>query len=493
MTVAAAAGAVPGTVHDPGATSTGTFHALVVVAGIGFGLTASYTALLALQLGSGADVAALVVSSMGLSLLVVDFFGTRFVPRLGARGALAVSMLVFGIGSALSAATTSWVVVGAARVLQGFGCALFMGGGVQLAVRLAPLARRGGAIGAFNAAWFAGVAVGPIGGGLIAAMAPGVTGLRLLFAICAGVNFGGAVAAWFLAPRFAPTARPRWGLPRGLGVSGVRAWTVLGLAGLGQAVRAAVALTLVPLLGEQLGLGWLELGLALFALAVTDVGAMRVLSRRADRRGRALPLLLCLVWGALVTTALAVLPGDRLLFTVGALLVGVTVGAGWVLPTAMAVDLMPDPESALAAYRIASDLGMLAGGLLAGLGLALGGIDGALLGAAAFLLLGALLTWLVGETRAPHRPVLLSVHSIPPPGGPSSPEVLMPLPTIGELAVFAANQDITLAPERLAQAYDTHARSRHDLERLRALPLPFTGEVSEPATATAWIANGGRS
>ena len=69
----------------------------------------------------------------------------------------------------------------------------------------------------------------------------------------------------------------------------------------------------------------------------------------------------------------------------------------------------------------------------------------------------------------------------------------MPLPAVGELTVFTAHQDIELVPERLAQAHGIHERSRADLERLRAIPLPFVGTVSEPATAVAWIANGGRA
>jgi hypothetical protein len=69
----------------------------------------------------------------------------------------------------------------------------------------------------------------------------------------------------------------------------------------------------------------------------------------------------------------------------------------------------------------------------------------------------------------------------------------MPLPDIDGFAVIAAAQDITLVPDRLAQAHATHTAYHPDLQRLRALPLPYTEPVTEPATATAWIANGGRS
>lgn len=393
-----------------------TFHALVVVSGIGFGLTAPFTALLVVALGASPEWAAYVVASMGLSLLVVDFFGTRFVPRLDSRLALTTSMVVFGVGSLLSAVTTAWVVVGLARVLQGFGGALFMGGGVQAAVRLVRDHQRGGAIGTFNAAWFAGIATGPLGGGLIVALRPGADGLRLLFGVCAAVNLLGALAAWVAAPRLAPTGPPRLGLPRGLGLRGARVWVALVLAAIGQAVRSGLAMTVVPLLGEQLGMAWIPLGVALFALAFSDIVVMHFGARFTDRRGRFVPLALTLAWGVLATLALA-LVGGFAGFTLGALAVGVTVGATWVMPAAMTVDLATDPEAGLAAYRIASDVGMLGGGVLAGVGIALGGLHGALYGCAGLLAVALALLLAVGETRPASPPPIGSTH----PGGHHAP------------------------------------------------------------------------
>jgi MFS family permease len=398
-------------------------------------------------------------------------------------------MVVFGIGSLLSAATTNWMLVGLARVLQGFGTALFMGGGVVLAVRLVDPGRRGSAIGTFNAVWFLGIASGPICGGLIAAQVPGTDGLRLLFAVCGSVNLAGAAVAWFLVPRLPAGPPPSLGLPRGLDVRGRREWSVLVLAGLGQAVRSGLALTLLPLLGARLGMGPLGLGVALFALAVTDVGAMHFGAGWADRRGRMVPLAAALGWGAVAVTALGTVVHDLLTFTIAALAVGVTVGSTWVLPVAMAVDLARDPEAAIAAYRIASDVGMLAGGLLAALGIAVGGIHAALLGAAALLVGGLLLTVSIRET--------LPLSTAPHPAPPLTEEEPVPLPPIDQLTLLAAYQDLTLTPERLAQAHGTHTEGRPMLERVRALPLPFveseTEPVCEPATALAWIARGGRS
>ncbi|MCU1650498.1 MAG: transporter, partial [Pseudonocardia sp.] len=49
------------------------FHSVVLLAGVGSGLTAPFTALLVVGLGGTTAWAAFVVSSMGLSLLLVDF------------------------------------------------------------------------------------------------------------------------------------------------------------------------------------------------------------------------------------------------------------------------------------------------------------------------------------------------------------------------------------------------------------------------------------
>ena len=118
------------------------FHAVVATSGVGFGLTAPSTSLLAVALGASGLVAGLVVSSASISLFLVDFFGTRVVPRLNARMALAVSSVIFGMGSFLSSVAPTWLLAMAARILQGFGVALFVGSGLQASVRLAEPGRR---------------------------------------------------------------------------------------------------------------------------------------------------------------------------------------------------------------------------------------------------------------------------------------------------------------------------------------------------------------
>jgi hypothetical protein len=68
----------------------------------------------------------------------------------------------------------------------------------------------------------------------------------------------------------------------------------------------------------------------------------------------------------------------------------------------------------------------------------------------------------------------------------------MPFPSIEDFTVLASGQDITLTPERLAQAYEAHKSARPNLERLREVPLSFL-EPIEPAAALLWLKNGGKA
>ena len=69
----------------------------------------------------------------------------------------------------------------------------------------------------------------------------------------------------------------------------------------------------------------------------------------------------------------------------------------------------------------------------------------------------------------------------------------MPVPDLAGFAVLAANQDISFGPDRLKQAHGAHVDMRAELEKLRAMPLAFVGDVIEPGTAQAWLEAGGKS
>jgi MFS family permease len=338
------------------------FLTFVVLAGIGFGMTAPLTVLYASSFGASDSLAGVAVSSIAISLLLVDVFGTKLVPRVNGRAAVWFSLTVFGIGSFLSAVAPTLAVMIGARILQGIGAAFFLGGALQVVVRFAPATEVGRAIGALNASWFGGIAVGPFLGGFLASRAEGQDGYRVAFAACGFVCLLVALATRIGLPSIPSPRTPSLSLPQAPAAHcGARLWPPLTLAAMGQAIRGGLVMTIIPLFGKQeLGLSTSTVGLALSALAVVDVTSMRVGGAEADRRGSRVVLATALLVG-LAVCATAPLVNGWMYFTVWCALIGVTAGVTWVVPAAMVVDVCEDSEAGLGMYRISSDVGQLVG------------------------------------------------------------------------------------------------------------------------------------
>ena len=249
-------------------------------------------------------------------------------------------------------------------------------------------------------------------------------------------------------------------------------------------------------------------------LATADIAAMRTAAAASERLGNATALALALIIGAIGAAVTAADPTVTGLVVV-CLLMGVAVGAAWVVPVAMVVHAAPDVRAALAAFRIVSDVGMLLGAIAAG---ALLGIQP---GAAAFqwtagaLAVLAVATVAAGRLRDPglsasgyaSAPVRLLTASSEP-GQAVHVAALRPSPTshrTGESAMaseptqptralieeWAAYQGLEYGAPRLDYAREFHARIHPLVLQLRAVPLSFTEPVLEPASALAWLENGG--
>jgi len=380
------------------------FLVLVALCGVGMGITAPITVLLASSFGASPALAGLTWSSMAISLFLVDLFGTAFVPRINGRTMLWVSLTVFGAGALISAAAPSLAVMTAARVLQGIGAALFMGGGLQLAVRVAPVAEAGKAIGTFNAACTAGIATGPLVGGGLAELGSGQFGFRVAFVVDGAICLLVAVLARAILPSIASRQRPRVGLPRrAVARPGLRLWPVFTLAAFAEGMRGALEFTALPLFGKHhLGLGTAAIGVGLSAMAGVDIVTMRYGGMLADRLGRRAVLGGALVIGAAACAAAPLITGAAS-FTVWCAVLGLPVGALYVVPAAMAVDVSVEAEPALASYRISADVGEAVGSsATGGLISAFGPIGASLVVGGA---LAAVAAWVsrLGEARAATR------------------------------------------------------------------------------------------
>ncbi|MGV9747262.1 MFS transporter [Rhodococcus zopfii] len=384
------------------------FHLFSMLAGLSLGLTAPLTAGFAVALGSSAFQAGLSVASLTAVVFVMDIFGTRLLPYIEARRSICFGMALWSIGSFGSALSPNMPIMASFRLLQGLGLAFFASAAPQAAVAMAGPGNVGKALGRFTACMALGSVVGPLGGGALAAIGTGDTGLRIAFHVCGVLAAICAISVWWVIPEhgagFPSMERPRLSLPRLPGILRPRSLMGLGLGATGQGVRSALAITLLPLVAvEDFGLSSVGIGVVLSCMFLLEVVIMSVGGAASDRRGRR-PILTAssiLGVGAVMAGVAALFLESVPLFIGAVIVLGVACGGMMSLPPAMAVDLASSPQVGLASYRISKDFGFTFYTVL------IGGAIGAMGSAAALALCAVcfavvlVLALAVGETLPP--------------------------------------------------------------------------------------------
>ena len=287
------------------------------------------------------------------------------------------------------------------RGLGGIGSVTFTVSSMGLIVRLAPPTARGRTSALYGSAFLLGNIIGPILGTFLA-----VLGYRVAFAIYGGtVVLALLVVLLFLreAPRDAAVedARPRMKLAEAMALPHYRALLVSGFAN-GWATFG-VRIALVPLLAAHVPtIGAPMAGIALTLMAVGNVIAQQFTGRMVDALGRR-PVLMV---GLLVTGVTTLVFGwsESLPVFLG-LSVLTGVGASMIQPAsqAMLADIIGADRNggqALSTFSMSTDLGSIAGTLLAGLIADVFGFGWAFFLTGCMLLVALFPWWRVGRTAA---------------------------------------------------------------------------------------------
>lgn len=381
-----------------GRLTSGWFYGTIACGSIGTVMTAPLTVLYAKELGASDALAAIIVSSMALSFLCLDLVASRVVPRVDARLALAGGYLVFGIGSFASALAPSLAVMAGARIVQGFAAAFPMGAGFHMALRLAQPGRQAAELARFNAASFMGMTVGPLAAGAIADAVGGETGMRWAFAACGVVNVATAILALRVLPSVPSADPPRFGLPRRAVFAGTRTRQALVAAGLGFGLRGIVGMTLLPLLGDELGATAATVAVATTVQAVAELGGTMCAGRWADSFGRK-PITAGFAGLAAVMLLVTMASPSVPVLLVMCAALGFTMAALRVVPAATVVDVAESDESAAVGWRIACDVNGLATAAILGVVIGAAGLHGGFVYAALASAAVGLLAVSIGETR----------------------------------------------------------------------------------------------
>ena len=342
--------------------------AVAFAVAVGFGVVAPAIPVYARHFGVGRTAAGAVVSAFAFMRLVSALASGRLVNRIGERLVLAVGIGIVAVSSALAGLAQTYLQLILLRGIGGVGSAMFTVSAISLLLRVADEDQRGRATGVWQSGFLLGAIAGPaIGGPLtdISLRAP-------FFVYAATLAAAGSIALVFLSradlhdavdPDKQPP--PSLRLPQALRVSGYRAALTSNL-GSGWATFG-VRSSLIPLfVTEGLGASGTWTGIGFFVSAAAQGALLLVAGGIADRRGRRPSMIAGGSFAAVAMLMVAV--GQSLpVYVVAMALFGVGAAFLSVAPSAAVGDVVSGRGgTVIAAFQMSSDLGAVAGPLVAG-------------------------------------------------------------------------------------------------------------------------------
>jgi MFS family permease len=311
------------------------------------------------------------------------------IDRRGNMPVLLAGMAIFLLASVGYALTRSVAAILMVRVFHGAGMALFPTAATVVVAELAPLPRRGEAMGWFGIANSVGLVLGPAAGTAVA----GGMGYPMLFFVAGGTALLGLVCILMLPPIGRPSGRTgslRW---RDFFS---RAAVLPSVLLLFLCVPYGMMVAFIPIIGAGRGLGNPGTIYTVFALAIVLVRAQA--GRVSDRRGRAVVIIPGMLAGALGFVVFGLTAGPVGVLA-GAAIFGACFGSVQPALLALTTDRVPPEErgKAMGTFYTAWELGISAGATGSGLLLSVTDFPLMLLAGSAFPVAGALLAF---RTRA---------------------------------------------------------------------------------------------
>lgn len=381
----------------------------------GFGLILPTLPLFAKRFGVGEAGIGLLLTVFAATRLAADLISGSTIDRFGERAMVAVGAVIVGLSSIAAGAAPNFPALVALRGIGGVGSAFFLGALTAHLVGTVAPNERGRAMSAFQAVISIGLLLGPLVGGLIAA----VGGLRaplyvygaiciVSAPLCLRAMAGAAPSADARAepvPLEEPVtepAAPAWRKLRPLfGDSAYRA--ALAASATGFYVSGGIQ-TLIPgfwtdVLGRSRG----SVGVPFTVLSLASLAVIWHAGSLSDRRGRKVVLVPALAATGIIAAAMGAAHGAFMLLALTALL-GITTGYARPGPTSIVADVA-SPQArgvAVAGYRTAADVGALVGPILVGVIAQAFGYGPAFVAVGAFAVAAAFVAFTARET-APSR------------------------------------------------------------------------------------------
>lgn len=308
--------------------------------------------------------AGILVAAYPAGALIGGLPGGAAAARLGPRRAVIVGLVGMGLASLGFALAGGFWGLFAARLLQGLGSAFTWAGAFSWLLAAAPRDRRGQLLGSAMGAAVFGALFGPVVGAAAA-----LVGRTAIFAALAGLSVVLIAATLRLEPAAAehPSAAAI-----GRALRDYRFGAGLGLMALASFLFGILAV-LGPLRLSSAGWGAAAIGAVWLTGAALETVASPLAGRLVDRRGRLLPVRVCLAFGTALALGLAAGPRPLVyapLIVLSATAFGVLFTPAFALiadgaesvglPQGMAFGFMS------AAWAVGAFVGPAAGGAIAG-------------------------------------------------------------------------------------------------------------------------------
>ena len=336
---------------------------------LGYGLVAPILPQFARSFDVGVILASAIVTVFALVRLLFAPAGGALVAKFGERRIYMGGLIIVAVSSAACGFAPDYWSLLVFRGIGGIGSVMFTVSSMGLLVRLSPPAQRGHTSSLYGTAFLLGNILGPILGSLLQGF-----GMRVPFFIYAAtVGVAVLVVAIFLRGGAGgipadDVIQERMTLSEALGLPYYRALLLTGFAH-GWS-NFGVRIALLPLMAASIpAIGNAAAGIALTLFALGNALTQQATGRLIDKRGRRPFLVLGLAISAAATVPfgwLQTLPWFLFLAAVAG------AGAAFIAPASQALlaDLIGSNRNggqALSTYSMATDLGSIAGTLLAGI------------------------------------------------------------------------------------------------------------------------------
>ncbi|AGN26640.1 hypothetical protein A3206_05735 [Candidatus Methanomassiliicoccus intestinalis] len=304
----------------------------------------------------------IIISSFAIARTFLDIPAGVVAYRLGMKKFMAIGLLLIAASSFVAGYAPTYETLLVARILEGAGSAIYTTVSMTLVAVVSPPERRGATLSFYMSMMLLGTVSGPVIGGFISE----TWGMSAPFYTYAAF---GLISLIIITAAVKETGKSSVAHPANMNVTKLlKDYNLMAICFavlVTFLIRQGVINTVIPLYAyNNIGIGEIDLGIALGVLAIGNTVMMLIVGKLSDRFGRKIFMILSLILSAVVVLTI---PLDKsllsLIISMGVL--GICLGlAGPVSAWITDVSRPEDLGGAMGIQRTVGDLGFIIGPIL---------------------------------------------------------------------------------------------------------------------------------